>query len=169
MSQITMLEFSAESDFEAAARICRAQGYGDSFAYTTSSTIPGLYLCPMRASQPEKVIVKTREFGFVVLQIIEDETPAPAPERIEWTRVRNDTNGNPRYVCHFLNLLTREELDSVRDTGEKYQIALARARKIGGRKFHNRHYGGGIVFQSYSIETETRDIARLTGRNYTTC
>ena len=168
MSQITMLEFSAEADFEAAKRICRAQGYGDSFAYTTSSAIPGLYLCPLRASQPEKVIVKTRELGFVVLQVIEDETPAPAPEHIEWTRVKNDTNGNPRYVCHFLDLLTREELDSVGDTGEEYRIALARARKIGGRKFHNRQYGGGIVFQSYSVEAETRDIARLTGREYTT-
>lgn len=168
MSQITMLEFSAGADFEAAERICRAQGYGDSHAYTTSSAIPGLYLCPLRASQPEKVVIKTREFGFVVLQIIENETPEPALESIEWTRVRSDVSGNPRYVCHFLNLLTREELDSVRDTGEKYEIALTRARKIGGRKFHNKQYGGGIVFQSYSIETETQEIARLTGRKFAT-
>jgi hypothetical protein len=26
-------------------------------------------------------------------------------------RIKNDGNGNPRYVCHFLALLTREELD----------------------------------------------------------
>ena len=30
---------------------------------------------------------------------------------IEFERIKNDINGNPRYVCHFFNLLTREELD----------------------------------------------------------
>jgi hypothetical protein len=31
----------------------------------------------------------------------------------------------------------------------KYALALHRASKIGGRKFHNKQYGGGIVFQCY--------------------
>ena len=29
--------------------------------------------------------------------------------KIEFTRVNNDTNGNPRYVCHFYNLISKEE------------------------------------------------------------
>ncbi len=61
-----------------------------------------------------------------------------------WTRINNDGNGNPRYVCHFLNIAST------------YKEALEIARKIGGRKFHNKQYGGGIVFQTY----KTADIER---------
>jgi hypothetical protein len=76
-------------------------------------------------------------------------------EQIQFTRVNNDTNGNPRYVCHFLNFITDNDRDI--DYTNRYPIALNRARKIGGRKFHNKQYGGGIVFQSYNIgETERR-------------
>ena len=69
----------------------------------------------------------------------------------DFTRINNDINGNPRRVVHFLELNTRAELDS-RDLSisDKYALALKRARKIGGRKFHNKQYGGGIVFQCYS-------------------
>lgn len=74
--------------------------------------------------------------------------------KIEWTRIKNDTNGNPRFVCHFLNLNTRAELDASGQDwipiSRKYELALARARKLGGRKFHNKQYGGGIVFQEYA-------------------
>jgi hypothetical protein len=34
---------------------------------------------------------------------------------------------------------------------ERYAIACKLANKAGGRKYHNKSYGGGIVFQSYSI------------------
>lgn len=89
------------------------------------------------------------------------------PETLRWDRIDNDTNGNPRFVCHYLSLLTHEEILASRDvTGDKYSIALARAKKIGGKKFHNKQYGGGIVFQSYCLDNETRLIAELTGRNY---
>lgn len=72
---------------------------------------------------------------------------------ISWTRINNDVNGNPRYVCHFLNFLKE---------GEKgYELALARSRKLGGKKFHNKQYGGGIVFQSYNIRELTEQINQL--------
>ena len=57
-----------------------------------------------------------------------------------FTRINNDTNGNPRYVVHFLQI------------AETYERALFLARKIGGRKFHNKQYGGGVVFQSYNTD-----------------
>lgn len=82
----------------------------------------------------------------------------PEFEPIEWTRIDNDTNGNPRYVCHFLNFIKSEENISI---GNKYAIALARARKLGGRKFNNKQYGGGIVFQSYNIKEDERRINEL--------
>jgi hypothetical protein len=66
-----------------------------------------------------------------------------------FTRVKNDGNGNPRYVCHFLHFNTKAELNAEPwiDVSEKYNLALARSRKLGGRKFHNKQYGGGIVFR----------------------
>lgn len=87
---------------------------------------------------------------------------------IEWTRIKNDINGNPRYVCHFLNLLTDEELGRTGDewipVSQKYAIATKRANQIGGRKYHCKTYGGGIVFQSYSIDDLEAAIVKLTGR-----
>lgn len=74
-------------------------------------------------------------------------------EKIEWTRINNDSNGNPRYVCHFLNLL--------KDGEHGYDLALSRAKKIGGRKYNNKSYGGGIVFQSYNIQDDEKRIKAL--------
>jgi hypothetical protein len=34
-------------------------------------------------------------------------------------------------------------------------------RKIGGKRFHNKQYGGGIVFQSYSLPGTIADIERI--------
>lgn len=72
MKTLTMVEFSTPSDFEEAKRIAAANGYGDSFAYLTSSDLPGLYCLPSRPGQPEKVVCKTEQFGFVIIQVIED-------------------------------------------------------------------------------------------------
>lgn len=67
----------------------------------------------------------------------------------DFTRIAHDVNGNPRYVCHFLHFLT--EKDEFTSLDNRYVIACKRANKLGGRKFHNKQYGGGIVFQSYNI------------------
>jgi len=81
---------------------------------------------------------------------------------IDFTRVNNDTNGNPRYVCHFTNLLSDAENRNYDGSiSDRYLLALKRAKKIGGRKFHNKQYGGGIVFQSYNIEVTERRILEL--------
>ncbi|HTJ52561.1 MAG TPA: hypothetical protein VL443_24040 [Cyclobacteriaceae bacterium] len=79
--------------------------------------------------------------------------------KIDFTRINNDTNGNPRYVCHFLNLLT--DKDEFTSLDARYALALSRAKKIGGRKFHNKQYGGWIVFQSYNIAETERHIKEL--------
>lgn len=70
------------------------------------------------------------------------------------TRINNDSNGNPRYVIHFLALLTEQERAENRFDA-RYDYAVKKARKlIGGKKFHNKQYGGGIVFSSYSVYDE---------------
>ena len=80
---------------------------------------------------------------------------------IEWTRISNDINGNPRYVCHFLSLLP----DYIKNGGDgidvKYKRALKLAKAIGGKKFHNKQYGGGIVFQSHNITETEKQINTL--------
>lgn len=90
------------------------------------------------------------------------------PETLAFTRVPSDACGNPRYAVHFRALNTREEID--RDpwipVSEKYRLACKRANTIGGRRYHTKRYGGGIVFQSYSIDETAAHISRVTGRQF---
>jgi hypothetical protein len=87
-------------------------------------------------------------------------------EKIEFTRINRDVNGNPRYVCHFLSIpVTDQEMEANKSSGYKiekrYRIAVKKANKIGGRKFHNKQFGGGIVFQSYNLDQLTHKILAL--------
>ncbi len=93
------------------------------------------------------------------LQLIVDRDK---PRTIEFTRVNNDINGNPRYVCHFTNLLNDNENFGLLTIDQKYTIALKRAKQLGGRKFHNKQYGGGIIFQSYNVQELEKKIIELT-------
>jgi len=66
-----------------------------------------------------------------------------------FTRINNDTNGNPRYVTSFLNLLSDyENYNLGLSIDGKYNLALRKAKSLGGKKFNNKLYGGGIVFGS---------------------
>jgi hypothetical protein len=79
------------------------------------------------------------------------------------TRINNDVNGNPRRVIHFLAFITdndRGGTGSNFPTGSLYEVALKKARKLGGRRFHNKQYGGGIVFQAYSDDEVYELVAR---------
>lgn len=69
---------------------------------------------------------------------------------MEYKHIKHDTNGNARMAVHFLVFITdtEREQNSVYDL---YEIALHKARKIGGKKFNNKQFGGGIVFQGSSI------------------
>jgi len=78
----------------------------------------------------------------------------------KFTRINNDVNGNPRYVVHFLELLNDEERITI-PYNKKYEYALKKAKKIGGRKFSNKQYGGGIVFQSYNLQDTWNAIQRI--------
>ena len=65
---------------------------------------------------------------------------------IELTQINNNTNGTPRVVIHFLDL------------ADSYPEALRIAKKIGGRKFHNQQFGGGIAFECWN---ETKLIEKI--------
>lgn len=81
-------------------------------------------------------------------------------EDIKFTRINNDVNGNPRYVVHFLNLLNNDENQFLPFT-KKYDYAIKKAKLIGGKKYDNKHYGGGIVFQSYNTDATAKKIIDL--------
>jgi hypothetical protein len=53
-----------------------------------------------------------------------------------FTRVDNDTNGNPRYYLPV------------------YMAGENAVRKIGGVKYRGKRYGAGWVFQSYALQGE---------------
>jgi len=65
-------------------------------------------------------------------------------------RINNDVNGNPRYVVHFYYVLTDSESEGL-NILEKFEFALQKARKVGGKMYSGKDFGGGIVFQSYNI------------------
>ena len=94
----------------------------------------------------------------------------------DFTKIKHDVNGNPRYVCHYLNLNTDLEASTTMGWDangkllfDKYQIALDRAKKLGGRKFHNKQYGGGIVFRCvYNLDNLCTQINELTNNQEVT-
>ncbi len=69
-----------------------------------------------------------------------------------WHRINSDINGNPRYVLHWLALGLAT-----------YEQALTAARKVEGRKYHNKSFGGGIAFQSYSLSETEAAIQKVIG------
>lgn len=60
-----------------------------------------------------------------------------------FTRIKHDINGNPRYVTSWLGFGFKS-----------YAEAIKAANSIGGRKYNNKSFGGGLVFQSYACELE---------------
>ena len=72
----------------------------------------------------------------------------------DFTRINNDVNGNPRYVLHYRALCSMND---------GYDAALNIVRDYGGRKFHNKQYGGGIVFQEYSLPNLCEQLNRRLG------
>jgi hypothetical protein len=86
-----------------------------------------------------------------IIQTITNQYLKPiTPDDFE--RVKNDVNGNPRYVCHFLALDIHGCNKGIGyGLFERYSMACKLASKLGGKKYHNKSYGGGIVFQSYNL------------------
>lgn len=85
---------------------------------------------------------------------------------IEFKKIKHDINGNPRYVTHFSELLTLDEFDSftgIDKISQAYALALKKAKKIGGKAYRGKDFGGGIVFQSFNVEELIRDILAIKG------
>ena len=71
----------------------------------------------------------------------------------EFFRVTNSSNGNPRYVTHYLAFIS----DGDRGLGD-YDRAKKRANELGFKVYRGREFGGGFVTESYNLEN---DIERI--------
>ncbi len=69
-TKITQVEFE-EKDFDIAERVAKQLGYTQT-AYTSTSAMWGLFCLPDRATQKSGCIIKTKEFGFLFVQDLED-------------------------------------------------------------------------------------------------
>lgn len=76
----------------------------------------------------------------------------------DFTRVIGDMYGNPRYVIHFTDLLKDTEDGTVE---YKYEIALKRAKKLGGKIYRGKDIGGGIVFTTAGTESLSERLNKL--------
>jgi hypothetical protein len=85
----------------------------------------------------------------------------------DFTKIKHDVNGNPRYVCHFLHLDVHGYQSNI-GLSERYAIAVALANTLGGKKFHNKQYGGGIVFQCYNLPDLCKRINEITQKTEVT-
>jgi hypothetical protein len=85
--------------------------------------------------------------------------------QINFKQVNNDVNGNPRYVCSFYHLLSETESNNYNmSVSDQYNLALQKAKSLGGRKYHNKQFGGGIVFGSiFNIKELKNKILEITG------
>ena len=82
---------------------------------------------------------------------------------IRFYKTSHDCYGNPRYIVHFPCLLSESEFYDL-NAMDGYKLAVKRANKIGGAKYRGRDFGGGIVFQSYSIDDTAEAIARISDK-----
>ena len=84
---------------------------------------------------------------------------------IELKRVKNDINGNPRYVAHFFDLMSESQINEAKMSGlinsNLYNVALKKSRRIGGKAYRGKDFGGGIVFTSYNVEKLINEINDL--------
>ena len=74
---------------------------------------------------------------------------------IKVDRINSDSNGNPRYVVHFLNLTKSNIVNDSMSVSERYQAVINECKKLHlGKKYHNKQYGGGIAICTYNIEKD---------------
>ena len=130
-----------------------------------------------------KFISLNPESAKVMIDWLTDNYIPKPPRTIEFTRLNNDVNGNPRYACHYSEFIKDGEFDGLATinkdgstttvnqvihilhgmsrTDFEYKTALKRAKMLGGGKYNNKSYGGGIVFTSYNINELEKQIIEL--------
>lgn len=85
---------------------------------------------------------------------------------MDYLKINNDINGNPRYVFHWFNFLSEKEWKEAQKTSNPikfgYNWALVNSKQLGGKKYRGSNFGGGIVLQSYNITDTIKRIKEIT-------
>lgn len=88
-------------------------------------------------------------------------------ENLVFKRVASDVNGNARYVVSYLACLPPQARNKG-EYGSRYAEVVKLMNSIGGRKYNTKKFGGGIVFQSASVDALMGHINRAAGLDYDT-
>lgn len=84
---------------------------------------------------------------------------------MDYIRTTNDVNGNPRYVFHFLDFISKQEEEQAPQGMNRIlylkNLALEKAKSIGGKAYRGKDFGGGIVIQSYNVQGTIKQIENL--------
>lgn len=118
---------------------------------------PNLPRCPDSGEYLRPTVEKAWGEWKACAKALEEHAQEKARRTLSLTRVNSDTYGNPRYVVHFLALS---------GSGGDYAATIRKARKIGGGKFHNKQYGGGVVFQSHNVPDIVESVNEEFGTDY---
>ena len=80
-------------------------------------------------------------------------------------RIKNDVNGNGRFVVHFLDLVTESDREQAPNTLERvswlFNRVLNRCKPYGGTKYRGKDTPGGIVFQESSETLLADTLAKV--------
>jgi hypothetical protein len=156
---MTAAQKKARDNFKKAIAYRKKTGCSlkQAFAHVKGATVKGL----------DKVVKKGNKTAVIYskkaapkLKVVKQGKLFGIDYNVRLTRINNDVNGNPRYVAHFLDFINNEE-NSFIPFSKMYEYALKKAKKIGGKKYHNKQYGGGIVFQSYNTDNLSKEIIEL--------
>ena len=80
-------------------------------------------------------------------------------KEIECLKIDYSINGSPRYVIHFLDILSDDVIsNSNLSIQDKFRIALNKSRLISGKKYMAKWFGGGIVISSYNLRSDLEQI-----------
>lgn len=84
-------------------------------------------------------------------------------------RIKNDINGNGRFVVHFLEFITaKDRAEAPNDLGKirfLFNRAIYKCKPYGGRKYRGKEFGGCIVFQESSEELMADTIEKIKSRD----
>lgn len=114
----------------------------DEITSTTLKHLKEFLLQERFKAESKKQIYKDYYYGF---------------EPVEFYRVNNDVNGNPRYVVDFYHFV---DMDYSVSFELRFEQAHTNAKKVGGSKYRGEDFGGGVVLQSYNKATTELNINR---------
>ena len=69
----------------------------------------------------------------------------------DFESIDSNKYGNPRYVMHWCSL--SNEVCKSNTIMQKYNEVLDFCKPLGGKKYHNKKYGGGVDFCTYNLQT----------------